>query len=463
MATQEHRTEQTAHAFPAQRETEPSGHAHPTRRMPTRRGAGPAQAPLHAGAPGRLASPAGVRGRPRTRSRREPAVLGAAAVALAAVALVGGQQLAQDEPAPAAGPRADPSLVQAATGSGRTPASARAALEQLSAGRAVITTRLLRATISGDAAMASAAQTVLGSTTEDIATVTRVWQGATVADELAAVLDAQSTASVAYAQALLDGDEAGASRSLVELARSSADLGTWLDQTTGGDVKGLYPREDGGMLRAYAEAELRGDRGAASEYEQLLQLRMSREGGTFATTVAGRAPVASFEERQVVEPWRLLFGRHGVLAGEVVRAEIASADDADDASAALDANTRRLTALVGEALPADRERTFSELWEEHADAVVDHARAAADADAEDRSAAATRLTDTAQALGAFLGEDVAGQALEQHAVSLERQADAWASGESAVTAYTLVINDHATLATLGARTADALGAADADS
>ena len=452
MATQEHGAGQRGHARPAQRGS-------------TRRSADAGlPAPRHAAdSAHRTSSSRGVRGRPRERSRPGAAVLGTAAVALAAVALLGGRQLLQDEPAAAPGPRSDPSVVQAATGSDRTPASARAALEQLLAGRAVITTRLVRATLSGDATMASAAETVLARTTGEVGDVTRVWRGPSVADELTSVLSAQSTAAVAYARALRDGDDEGAARSLAELTRSSADLGSWLDRTTEGDVKALYPREDGGMLRAYAEAVLRGDRAEATEHEQVLQLRMSREGGTLATTVAGPAPVASFEQRQAVERWQLLFGRHAVLAGDVVRAEVTSADDAQEASAALDANTRRVTTLVAEVLPADRERTFAELWAEHADAVLEHARAAAGADRQDRSAAATRLTDTAQALAAFLGEDVAAGTLQQHAASQTQQAEAWSAGESAVEAYTLVIDDHAAMATLGARTATALDAVGADS
>jgi hypothetical protein len=78
------------------------------------------------------------------------------------------------------------------------------------------------------------------------------------------------------------------------------------------------------MLRAYAKAELRGDRVKPGELEQILQVRKSREGGTLATTVAGPATVPGSEERQLVERWQLLFSRHAVLAGEVVRAEVTS-------------------------------------------------------------------------------------------------------------------------------------------
>ena len=454
MPTQEHEAGQRSHARPAQRV------------VTRRRADADLPPPRHAAAGTQRTSSAGVRGRPRDRSRPGPLVLGTAAVALAAVALVGGRQLLLDEPDPAPRPRAETSaqasVVQAATGSGRTPASARAALEQLLAGRAVATTRLLRATVSDDAEMASAAETVLARTTADVGEVTRVWRGGSVADELTAVLDAQTAAAVAHAEALRDGNEAAAAQTLVELSRSSADLGAWLDRTTGGDVKALYPREDGGMLRAYAEAELRGDRDDADRYEQALQLRMSREGGTLATTVAGPASVASFAERQVVERWRLLFGRHAVLAGEVVRAGVTSADDAGAASAALSANTREVTALVGEVLPPERERAFADLWEDHADAVVDHARAAT-RESQERSAASTRLTDTARAVSEFLGEDVAAAALEQHAASLVEQADAWSGEGSADQAYTRVIADHATMAALGARTAAALRVGSLDS
>jgi hypothetical protein len=145
-----------------------------------------------------------------------------------------------------------------------------------------------------------------------------------------------------------------------------------------------------------------------------------------------------------------------------VRPRCSQAADADDASAALDGNTRRVTALVAEVLPAERERTFTELWEGHADAVVEHARAAAP-DSQDRSAAAARLTDTTRALGEFLGQDVAGAPLRQHAASLREQADAWSADPSgdaaAVQAYTSVIADHAAMAELGARAAMALDSA----
>jgi hypothetical protein len=100
--------------------------------------------------------------------------------------------------------------------------------------------------------------------------------------------------------------------------------------------------------------------------------------------------------------------------------------------------------------------------------VVDHARTAAAADQQDRSTAAIRLTDTAQALSELLGEatggrvtgDVAGVTLHQHATSLTHQADAWSGDESAVRACTLVTADHAALSTSAAHTATALGAAD---
>ena len=444
------------------------GHARPAPPITARRRVGTAAtAPRHSAPRAHRAPAEGTRTRGRAPApSRRPVVVGAAAMALALAVVVGGQQIMRDEPDRAAGPRAVLPAVQAATGPDRTPAAARAALEQLLAGRALMTTRLLGATVRDDPAMAAAAGAVLARTTADVSDVTRVWRGSSLAEQLADVLGAQTSAAVAYAEALRDGDSTAATRAQEDLARSSARLGGWLDRTTSGDVKALYPREDGAMLRAYAEAELRGDRPRARAHEQLLLLRMSREGGTLATSIAGRTALTSFEQRQLVERWQLLFGQHAVLGGDLVRATVTDAEDASAVAAALTTNASAVETLVRDVLPPAEARTFADLWQTDVDAVVAWSQAAASDDRRERSSAADRLTASGRALGAFLTQTTGGRlaagfvapALEKHASSLVRQGDAWSSGGADV-AYGLATADYAAMAAVGARTATALGVA----
>lgn len=97
-------------------------------------------------------------------------------------------------------------LVQTATSPDRTPATARTALDQLLAGRALVTTRLLRATVRDDDVTAAAAGGVLEGTAEDVGAVARVYKREALATELEGLLDEQAAAAAAFVEAVGDGD-----------------------------------------------------------------------------------------------------------------------------------------------------------------------------------------------------------------------------------------------------------------
>ena len=457
--------------------------------------------PRHSAAAGQQGQQGGSRARPARRDTKIPLAVGAAGLALLVAAVLGVQALGGDDAttdvaastrdgtaqdqrpsttspsaaasaapstasstAPAAAPRTMLPVVQAATGADRTPATARTALEQLLAGRALVTTRLLRATVRDDVVIGAAAAGVLDGTARDIGAVTRAYRGEALAAELEGLLDEQAQAAVSFAEGVRDGDEAATRAAADDLEETSARLGASLESATGGAVKAIEPREDAGQLRAYVSAQSKGDHAAAYAVERQLQARLGRQGSALATSLAG--PVdpagATSQQQELAARWQLLFGEHAVLAGDVVRAGLTGADDFEAATAALDANTAALTSAVGGVVPPEQAKAFSTMWADQLDAAVGYARATSEQDAAGRAQARERLVASGQALTTFFSDATGGRlsaaslgpALERHASALLGQADAWAASDAGK-AYGLAAADYAGLAGLATPAAGA--------
>ena len=433
----------------------------------------------------------GTRVRPPDQpSRRVPLVISVGAASLLLVGILGVQLLGDDtpeatdlaastrdsaatppaaaSPAPSAAPPVRPRtvlpLVTAATAANRTPATAQAALTQLMAGRALVTTRLLRATVRDDAVVVAAAGGVLAGTAEDLATVARAYGGNALATELGERLDAQAAAALTYAEAARNDDAAAAARATSELEQRSAALGVTYERATGGALKGAATRADATQLIAYVDAQSRGDHATGYRLEQGLQVRSASYGATLAARMAGPiAPGTTTPQQQALSArWQLLFGQHSVLAGDVVRAGLTGADDFPAATAALDANTQALTDAVAGVVVAGSATTFSTLWADQIDSVIAYTRAGVQTDRAGQRAATARLTASGRALTTFFSEATGGRltaaslgpAFERHTGALMRQADAWAESDAA-SAYALAAADYAGLAGLAAPAASA--------
>lgn len=200
-------------------------------------------------------------------------------------------------PSPAAVPASSPPLVaperaaavQAALAAGRTPEAARVALERVLAGRAAGLTGLLAAVLDGDAAAAASARSTLKSSGDDLERVVSVWAGRPLATEIRRGLDQQAAASRAYAEAVREGDVAGADRARADMGEVSRRLGLTLDRVTSGRIASYVPPQDAGGMRAYVDALAAGQDASAAETAQYLSGRLSREGAALAAALAGAA------------------------------------------------------------------------------------------------------------------------------------------------------------------------------
>lgn len=182
--------------------------------------------------------------------------------------------------APGAQPRS--AAVTAATTDGGSPDAVRPALEQVLAARAAGNTALLGAVVAGDDAGAAAATDAVTGSSEDLVSVVSAWDSPELATELRLGLDQQTAASRAYAEAVAAGDAVEADRARAAMGSVSRTLGATLERVTGGDIAAYVPPQDAGRLRAFVDARSAGDAEEASEHEQWLRARLTREGAALA-------------------------------------------------------------------------------------------------------------------------------------------------------------------------------------
>lgn len=251
------------------------------------------------------ASRRGTRGRPG-RSWPVTPVAGAAAVVVL-LAAAGTSALLDDgdrrpparadeaPAAPAAAPRTAPDRglpagVRTATGPGRTPADARAALETLLTARVEGNLSLLRSTWSRDEAGAAGAAEDLATSGAGLHAVLSAWWDDDLAGRVRTGLDEQSLASRAYAAAVAAGDGTAADRARGRMAEVSRALGGVLAGVTDGRIAGDVPPQDAAQYRAFVDALEADDAVRADEAAAWLRARLAREGAALAAGLAGAGP-----------------------------------------------------------------------------------------------------------------------------------------------------------------------------
>ena len=105
----------------------------------------------------------------------------------------------------------------------------------------------------------------------------------------------------------------------------------------------------------------------------------------------------------------MLLGEHAELAVDAMRSGISGAPDFPAAGAALDENTREITAMIESVFGGQSAGSFQELWADHIDSFVTYTQALAAADAGLQKASAEQLAEFNEDFAAFLSSSTEGR------------------------------------------------------
>jgi hypothetical protein len=349
----------------------------------------------------------------------------------------------------------------------------RATLEQLLGQHAFLTVRLTRARVNEDADLAQSADAALGKNTADMGDAIEAVYGAGAAREFEELWAGHVTDLFDYARGVADDDAAVQAQARSELDDYTVNLGQFFDEAT----KQAAPADAvTAELRTHLDQLLQQvDAYAAGDYERSFALEresyahMFPLGKTLAAAIvtgAGATLPADFDgpASQLQSQLGMVLGEHAELAVDAMRAGVAGGSDFPAAGAALDENTRQITAMIESVFGADSAESFQQLWADHIDAFVTYTQAVAAGDAALEETAGERLTAFNAEFAGFLSSSTDGrlgapalvEGFVMHEDLLVRQVNAYAERDFS-TAHELSYDAYQHMFALAAQLATAIG------
>jgi hypothetical protein len=349
----------------------------------------------------------------------------------------------------------------------------RAELEQLLGQHVILTVRLTRARLRGDGDLAQSANEALSRNAADLGELIGTLYGAEAAEEFEQLWLGHVTSLFNYSRGVADEDEDVKSQARRQLDDYTTNLSQFLEAATNEAAPASFVAAELRMhvdqllqqVDAYARADY--DRAFALEresYAHMFPLGKALAAGIL--TGGGAALPVDFDSpaRQLQSRVGLLLGEHAELAVDAMRSGISNSPDFPAAGAALDANTREITAMIESVFGAASAGSFQALWADHIDAFVTYTQSLAADDAALENTATERLKVFNEKFAAFLSTSTQGRlgaptladAFVMHEDLLLRQINAYADRDYS-TAHQLSFDAYHHMFTLAAQAATAIG------
>jgi hypothetical protein len=349
----------------------------------------------------------------------------------------------------------------------------RAKLEQLLGQHVILTVRLTRARLRGDGDLAQSADEALSKNTAALGELIGTAYGAEAAEEFEQLWFGHVTYLFNYSRGVADEDEAAKSQARRQLDDYTTNLSQFLQVATDGaapaSVVGPELQMHVDQLLQQVDAYARADYDRAFALERQSYAHMFPLGKALAAgilTGGGAALPVDFDSpaRQLQSRLGLLLGEHAELAVDAMRSGISNSPDFPAAGAALDANTREITAMIESVFGAASAGSFQALWADHIDAFVTYTQALVADDTALEETATERLKGFNESFAAFLSTSTQGRlnaptladAFVMHEDFLLRQINAYAERDYS-TAHQLSFDAYQHMFMLAAQAATALG------
>ncbi|HSK95386.1 MAG TPA: hypothetical protein VK891_02125 [Euzebyales bacterium] len=319
-------------------------------------------------------------------------------------------------------------------------------LQELFPHHATLVVRFMRSTVSDDPGFVDDAAVLIRNTDELRAVLAQIVDeehSATFAREW----QAQTQALFGYAAALRDDDAAARQQARSELAASVDTLTALLTQATEGhvdaDTVATSLRMQIDLLLYQIDAYERGDFRQAYKLEREAYAHMYPFAATVAAGATGHpdGKVRTQPLEELTAQMSSLVGMHVELSVDALRAGAAGSDELPAATAALDANSKELSATLEGLLATRPSRQLRRLWAEQTDLLMRYAAAIAEDDPSVRRQVRSRLETVSARFERVLrtvtpndGDAAdAAEALHSQQVLLLDQIDAYAGDNHAKT------------------------------
>jgi hypothetical protein len=349
----------------------------------------------------------------------------------------------------------------------------RAKLEQLLGQHAILTVRLTRARLRGDGDLAQVADAALGENTADLGELIGTVYGAEAAEKFEQMWFGHVTYLFDYSRGVADKDEAVKSQARRQLDDYTTKLSQFLEAATKkaapASVVAPELRMHVDQLLEQVDAYARGDYDRAFALERESYAHMFPLGKALAAAIltdGGAGLPVDFDSpaRQLESGLGQLLGEHAELAVDAMRSGISNSPDFPAAGAALDGNTREITATIESVFGPASAGSFQALWADHIDAFVTYTQALAADDPPLEDAATERLKRFNANFAAFLSTSTQGRlrapaladAFVMHEDLLLREINAYAERDYS-TAYQLSFDAYQHMFALAAQTATSIG------
>ena len=349
----------------------------------------------------------------------------------------------------------------------------RAKLEQYLGQHAILTVRLTRARLRDDSDLAQTADAALTKNTQDIGALIESAYGAQAADQFEDVWFEHVTYLFDYARGVADEDAEVQAQARTELDAYVGELSDFLATATNNGVPAAVANHE---LQTHVDQLLeQTDAYAREDYERAYALERESYAHMFplgkalaagiVTGSGGQLP-EDFDSpaRQMQSQFGMALGEHAELAVDAMRSGLSGAPDFPAAAAALDANTREITAVIESIFGAEGATAFQALWADHIDAFVSYTQAVASGNEAQETEAHAQLQQFNANLAAFLatavqdrlGAPALSDAFVAHEDFLLRQINAYAQRDYS-TAHQLSFEAYQHMFALAAQLATAIG------
>jgi hypothetical protein len=324
----------------------------------------------------------------------------------------------------------------------QSPADVRIALEELLGQHATLVVRFMRAKVKSDPDFLDAATNALVANTDDLAGIFTQLGGTQASDAFRKLWTAHISLLFNYAVGVVEKDQPGKDRARAGLDQYRADFGSFIQSLSRGTLPasavaaGLKTHIDQltGQIDAYAAQ----DYGLAYQLEGQAYAHMLDTGKTLAQGLAlpGQSPApANDPSLELRSGLGRMLGQHFELLVDTTRAAVTSAPDFQAAAAALDGNTKDITAAMDGLFGAAPAKQFNQAWADHIEYLVRYTVAVATKNDQARTAEANGLAGYRQVLGATFSAATGGRVapdavagvLATHDGQVRQEVDAYAS------------------------------------